>query len=942
VSSAGNGTVTINYRAIDNVGNVEPVNSTTVRVDSINPVVNITYNVTYSDTGPDYVNASTPITLITNDNNGGSGISTLNWIINGVSNSTAGISATFTLQLNGTYNITYWSVDNVGNIGVRSTTFLRVDLEAPVTTLQMNGTNIADGSTVNISIRSPFAFTSTDGVGSGVKSIFYKINSTQNASGTGWLTWTSSFTLFDLSILDQGIYNLYWYAIDNVNNDEAISFITMNLTRLTTITNLTLVQPRYNYSNSSSPFTIYYGANTTIKVRFLDDENNPILGADFVNVSFNGFLYTGMKEEGDGYYNVSIATKIADVGENYSLIVYALKSGQNLGVLELNISILPAFVYLTILNISQPDFEVFKNVESGVWTGEHGKNLTIEIAVFHGLSNESINFGYVKVTYKRGSDVFYTKNYTDVDGDGIFVVIIPADFQHPDEDAALNFQWISTSNNYLSTPESETTIEISIRFVSKQINLIALFVIIGLIAIVGITYGVIQNKVVKPRRLQRANTLRRISSAFEDAANIQHVFIIHIISGTCLFFKSFGQETIDPDLISGFLTAVQSFGTEISGTKTSRSLEGLTYQDYKIIVGEGKYVRLALALASEASMILRSLVPEFIQLFEERYESVLQNWRGDLTLFKDASRLIDEIFDTSIILPHKKTYIASTPKSSLAKKLLDIVDDLIQERDFFFIATLLSEGIKRTKRSYMEVIAAIQELRMSGFLEAIDIEALEKGQALSQAELLDLQQKVAQIHYLSPEEQANLLESLKRMKPEEREATLSSYLLMAGFKTPEGVDSGRQMELPKGAEITSKTRVDVASITSKKEAVKTIGKMVRSAKESLKEKKYKDALVCFETAELIAREWNMKKEAESMINNKIQVLIKESQIKKAKAVEDAKMAERAGDFQTAIQKYLEASQLSSALFKLGISSEDKKTKEYNRKAERLKRLMEES
>jgi 23S rRNA maturation mini-RNase III len=51
----------------------------------------------------------------------------------------------------------------------------------------------------------------------------------------------------------------------------------------------------------------------------------------------------------------------------------------------------------------------------------------------------------------------------------------------------------------------------------------------------------------------------------------------------------------------------------------------------------------------------------------------------------------------------------------------------------------------------------------------------------------------------------------------------------------------------------------------------------------------------------------------------------------------AKNAEKTGDKATAIQKYQEAANYSSALFKLGISTEDKKMREFIKKAEQLKK-----
>ncbi|MBD3185464.1 hypothetical protein GF325_01445 [Candidatus Bathyarchaeota archaeon] len=338
-------------------------------------------------------------------------------------------------------------------------------------------------------------------------------------------------------------------------------------------------------------------------------------------------------------------------------------------------------------------------------------------------------------------------------------------------------------------------------------------------------------------------------------------------------------------------------------------------------------------LASRASSILKSLVPQFIAAFEESHLEALKGWRGDLTSFRDAPLYIDGVFDTSIILPHKRSDLPISPRSSLARKILDIVDSLTQNRDYFFIATLLSESINRTKRSYSEVIAAIQELREDEILVSIDIELLEKQRQVTQQEIAQIQQRVSQITFLNPEEKAKLVQDLSQMRPNEREATLSSMVMMGQLKGATAKAVGQQEEVS----VQGKVSVDTSSITTKKAAQKAIKEMDKDARKCLKNYQYQDAVSYYEAAEIIANEWGLKKEAQEIIHKKIEANKKEIQYKQAVAESDAKSAEKQGNMQVAIQKYKEAADYSSSLFKLGMTSEDKKMREYLKQAERLKR-----
>ncbi|NMC03896.1 MAG: hypothetical protein GYA24_01730, partial [Candidatus Lokiarchaeota archaeon] len=363
------------------------------------------------------------------------------------------------------------------------------------------------------------------------------------------------------------------------------------------------------------------------------------------------------------------------------------------------------------------------------------------------------------------------------------------------------------------------------------------------------------------------------------------------------------------------------------------------WQDYQLVLGEGELIRVALVLASKASTILKGLVPQFVAKYEALYQDKLRNWRGDLTSFRDSIKLIDQVFDTSIILPHKRSDLPIKPRSALAKQIYDVAGALTKERDYFFIATLLSESITKTKRAYGEIIAAIQELRQDEILVHIDIESLEKKKELTQQEVVSLQQRVAQITFLNPDEKAKLLQDLMRMSPNEREASLSSMMIMTQLQsaTSRSIHGGEGTPAAPGGEVTSKVSVASASIQTKKAALNQIKNLEKGAKVCLKNFQYEEAIKNYEQAELIASQWDLKDELAELTHNKIDATTRDYQYRQAVVLAEAKNAEKVGDKATAIQKYQEAANYSSALFKLGISTEDKKMREFIKKAEQLKK-----
>ncbi|MHA1792744.1 MAG: hypothetical protein ACTSVI_08880 [Promethearchaeota archaeon] len=784
-----------------------------------------------------------------------------------------------------------------------------------------------DNVTMNFSISDLFN-------GSIIPGLNHEITMNSSTISQGVLASTNISRELNLSSSSVGLYIVHLNFMRIYYNNVSLT-INLNLTLHPVDVAIQLMQPDYSYFNTSLNLVLYYGKNATLQVNLSNIIFEPIAALDVLNASLNGVNITSSISAAAGTYNISLPVSSLNVG-TYAFSVVMLKDGYVISIPITSIQILPVPVSLTILNLTQKGASLEYKSATGVWEGKLLLDLEIVVSIVNGITNESVSSGSLFMYYYINDDLIFSANASDAgDGtvDGIYTIVLPKK-EEINEFGKIKLVWISNTSNYLSTSIDDPNSEIDIFFTTlvESINWSQAIIIISLIAALFVTIAVVQEKVVKPRRLEFKNKLARISSAFEDAANIQHVLIIHKNSGTCLFFKSYDQKVIDPDLISGFLSAVQSFGAELSG---SRALEELKYGDYQIVLGEGDYVRIALVLASKASPILKSLVPEFISKFESIHADSLKKWRGDLTPFRSAIQLINEVFDTAIILPHKRTDLPIKPRSNLAKKILDIVEDITREREYFFIATLLSEAVKRTKRPYNEIVAAIQELREDEILTSIDIEVLEKQQQISQQELNQIQQRVYEITYLTPEEKAKLIQDLSKMRPEERQATLSSLMMMGQLQ---GTTGASAQAPPQGIESRERISVDTSSISSKKDAQNYIKDCDKKAKACLKNYQYQDALTYYGAAEIVANDWGLNKEVQDIMHKKIEINKKELQYNQAVLLSEARTAEKQGEYNVASQKYMEAADISSNLFKLGITSEDKKMREYTKNAEKLKKL----
>ena len=95
--------------------------------------------------------------------------------------------------------------------------------------------------------------------------------------------------------------------------------------------------------------------------------------------------------------------------------------------------------------------------------------------------------------------------------------------------------------------------------------------------------------------------------------------------------------------MSGFLTAIQSFGTEL--TEKDSAMKKLAYKDFEIELNKGRYTTAALLLSGPGPKLLERTLERFIHSFEQTYEHILKNWRGDISTLKDASKLVFLFFE---------------------------------------------------------------------------------------------------------------------------------------------------------------------------------------------------------------------------------------------------------------------------------------------------------
>ncbi|MEX2681776.1 MAG: hypothetical protein Q6373_009250 [Candidatus Sigynarchaeota archaeon] len=208
-----------------------------------------------------------------------------------------------------------------------------------------------------------------------------------------------------------------------------------------------------------------------------------------------------------------------------------------------------------------------------------------------------------------------------------------------------------------------------------------------------------------------------------DARKIRMLMVIHKDSGGCIFQRAYTQQSLDGDLISGFLTAITDFSKEIGprGGDALKETDAMyfDYQNFKILIANGNFCRGAIILDGEPTENLKANLKYFIRTFEQKYN--MENWRGNVAMFSDADELVEAAFEVSLLqaLVAKKMTRQEAEKSipsGLGKALFQVATSISAEQGYFALSTLAMYAPTSKKISKDQVLAEIYRLKRRGLI----------------------------------------------------------------------------------------------------------------------------------------------------------------------------------------------------------------------------------
>jgi len=167
---------------------------------------------------------------------------------------------------------------------------------------------------------------------------------------------------------------------------------------------------------------------------------------------------------------------------------------------------------------------------------------------------------------------------------------------------------------------------------------------------------------------------------------LHNFYLIHQHTGICLLHRNYGSIEFNQDLVSGFLTALKDFSVEFS--KGSGELKVIDMQIfYLLLVFKEGVLCTAAADKNDDAKITHKALTDIIDKFVGEFGEQLENWSGDVRIFRDFEKIIDDVLKKGkvaeielkipILKIFKKDFIKS--RKRIAKKGLVLSEEDLRE-----------------------------------------------------------------------------------------------------------------------------------------------------------------------------------------------------------------------------------------------------------------------
>lgn len=175
--------------------------------------------------------------------------------------------------------------------------------------------------------------------------------------------------------------------------------------------------------------------------------------------------------------------------------------------------------------------------------------------------------------------------------------------------------------------------------------------------------------------------------------DLRALFVMYSKTGLPIFTYDFSGGELPSTLLSGFISAVNSFYSEISGEMDRDSqLRDIHYKDLHLSLREGKYVVSVLILDASPSEELTESLANFTFAFEDKFKPQLEKFDGRIDVFDPAFKVVEASFHGELLLAYECT---EAPSRGFSRKIYNLASERANKDGRLFIPQLFVAAVEK-------------------------------------------------------------------------------------------------------------------------------------------------------------------------------------------------------------------------------------------------------
>jgi len=226
-----------------------------------------------------------------------------------------------------------------------------------------------------------------------------------------------------------------------------------------------------------------------------------------------------------------------------------------------------------------------------------------------------------------------------------------------------------------------------------RIPFIITLIFILIISILGISAVTSSYVILKKHQRKREAKKKAILDKFNDILNLSHVMVSERKSSLNVYEQTFTAKIVDTTLISGFLSAIRSFGIELTNVEDATQTIKLEYKNSKILMSDFKDFRIVLIMNEIPSALFLESIKKLSYDIEIKYGKLLESFKGNVQPFTGIENLLKTHLNTSFLYPLKIVKTGKTKINQLEKNMILRAQNIMKERkSSYFYITYLMDG----------------------------------------------------------------------------------------------------------------------------------------------------------------------------------------------------------------------------------------------------------